>query len=228
MKNKKLKLIIGLIVLILLIGIISTLYINKDNSTKDEKKFKEEYESINEKSKISLTIPEDNKMKYVTSKEVIDILKNKTGVIYFGFPDCPWCRNIVPILINTAKCECLDKIYYFNALSIRDTKHLDESGNIVIDKEGSKEYYEIVELLSDYLGPYEGLNDDSIKRLYFPTVVFVKDGKIVDVHISTVEDQTDPYVPLTKKQKEKLQQEYKEGISKMESNVCDFNNKTSC
>lgn len=228
MKNKKLKLIIGLIVLILLIGIISTLYINKDNSTKDEKKFKEEYESINEKSKISLTIPEDNKMKYVTSKEVIDILKNKTGVIYFGFPDCPWCRNIVPILINTAKCECLDEIYYFNALSIRDTKHLDESGNIVIDKEGSKEYYEIVELLSDYLGPYEGLNDDSIKRLYFPTVVFVKDGKIVDVHISTVEDQTDPYVPLTKKQKEKLQQEYKEGISKMESNVCDFNNKTSC
>ena len=228
MKNKKLILIIGLIILISLIGIISFLCINKDNSTKDERKFKEEYESINEKSKISLTIPEDNKMKYVTAKEVIDILKNKTGVIYFGFPDCPWCRNVVPTLINTAKCECLEQIYYFNALSIRDKKHLDESGNIITDKEGTKEYYEIVELLSDYLGTYEGLNDDSIKRLYFPTVVFVKDGKVVDVHISTLEEQTDPYVPLTKKQKEKLQQEYKEGISKMESNICDFNQKTSC
>lgn len=228
MKSNKMKVIIGLIIVILISGIISILYINKDSSTKDEKKFKKEYESINQKSKISLTIPEDNKIKYINSKETIDILKNKTGVIYFGFPDCPWCRNIVPILINTAKCECLEQIYYFNALSIRDIKHLDESGNIVIDKQGSKDYYEIVELLSNYLGSYEGLNDDSIKRLYFPTVVFVKNGRIVDIHISTVEDQTDPYIPLTKKQQKKLQQEYKEGINKMESNVCDFNNKTSC
>ena len=234
-KNKNLILII-LMLIIIILGILIVVFKNTKSYTDDEKKFKEEYESLNgTKSKtgkkvMDITIPKDNNMKYITSKEVIDILKNKTGVIYFGFPECPWCRSAIPVLINAAKCECLDEIYYFNALSIRDIKHLDENGEIVVDKEGTEDYYEIVKILGDKLSSYEGLNDDSIKRLYFPTVVFVRDGEVVDIHISTVDSQKDPYKALTKDEKQELLKQYESGINKMKENpnTCDSSGKTTC
>ena len=238
MEDKKKNIIIIILILIIIIlGILIAVVKNTKSYTEDEKKFKEEYESLNgTKSKNSgkkimeVTIPKDNNIKYITSKEVIDILKNKTGVIYFGFPECPWCRNAIPVLINAANCECLDEVYYFNALSIRDIKHLDENGKIITDKEGTKDYYEIVKILGDKLSSYEGLNDASIKRLYFPTVVFVRDGEIVDLHISTVDDQKDPSKELTKKQKEDLLKIYKDGIKKIKTNpnTCDGPGKTTC
>lgn len=43
--------------------------------------------------------------------------------------------------------------------------------------------------------------DTGVKRLYAPTVVGVKDGKVVGIHVATVESQTNPYEVLTDKQK---------------------------
>lgn len=234
MNKKKIVIIVASLIVAILILIT---YKNQTRYTKDEIKFKKEYESINnkktegsKKKALSITIPKDSNIKYIDSKEVIEILKNKTGVIYFGFPECPWCRNAIPVLINAAKCECIEQIYYFNALSIRDIKHLDDNGKIITDKKGTKDYYEIVKLLGDKLSSYDGLNDQSIKRLYFPTVVFVRNGEIVDIHSSTVESQTDPYIELTKAQKSELQEIYEKGIRKMKTNpnVCDKAGKTTC
>lgn len=234
MNKKRIVIIVASLIVAILILIT---YKNQTRYTKDEIKFKKEYESINnkktegsKKKALSITIPKDSNIKYIDSKEVIEILKNKTGVIYFGFPECPWCRNAIPVLINAAKCECIEQIYYFNALSIRDIKHLDDNGKIITDKKGTKDYYEIVKLLGDKLSSYDGLNDQSIKRLYFPTVVFVRNGEIVDIHSSTVESQTDPYIELTKAQKSELQEIYEKGIRKMKTNpnVCDKAGKTTC
>ena len=234
MNKKRIVIIVASLIVAILILIT---YKNQTRYTKDEIKFKKEYESINnkktegsKKKALSITIPKDSNIKYIDSKEVIEILKNKTGVIYFGFPECPWCRNAIPVLINAAKCECIEQIYYFNALSIRDIKHLDDNGKIITDKKGTKDYYEIVKLLGDKLSSYDGLNDQSIKRLYFPTVVFVRNGEIVDIHSSTVESQTAPYIELTKAQKSELQEIYEKGIRKMKTNpnVCDKAGKTTC
>lgn len=234
MNKKRIVIIVASLIVAILILIT---YKNQTRYTKDEIKFKKEYESINnkktegsKKKALSITIPKDSNIKYIDSKEVIEILKNKTGVIYFGFPECPWCRNAIPVLINAAKCECIEQIYYFNALSIRDIKHLDDNGKIITDKKGTKDYYEIVKLLGDKLSSYDGLNDQSIKRLYFPTVVFVRNGEIVDIHSSTVESQTDPYIELAKAQKSELQEIYEKGIRKMKTNpnVCDKAGKTTC
>ena len=73
----------------------------------------------------------------------------------------------------------------------------------------------MVDKLEDYLGPYEGLNDESIKRIYFPTVIFVMGGKVVGIHVDTVESQIDPYKKLTEKQQKELKQIYTNNINKI-------------
>jgi thiol-disulfide isomerase/thioredoxin len=221
--------IIIITILAVLTVLLSCLKIYKNNETQsDNIKFKEEYESLNDtynektgKNYMSISIDEDNKIEYVDGEEVIDILENKTGVIYFGFPECPWCRNAVPVLIDAANELQIDKIYYYNALEIRDEKQLDDDGNVVTTKEGTKEYQKIIELLKDYLPAYAGLNDDTIKRLYFPTVVFVKDGKVLGLHSSTVDSQEDPYVQLNQEQVEELKQIYIDGMNQVYEILCD-------
>ena len=216
-------------VLALLIIIIAVFGLNKNSNTevKDAVKFKEEYESLNGqkndngKEYVNISVDEENPFVYASYDEVVDIIENGTGVIYFGFPECPWCRNAVPVLIDAAQELGVDKIYYYNALSIRDTKSLDENGNIVTDKKGTDEYYKLVDLLSNVLTPYEGLNDESIKRLYFPTVVYVKDGEVLASTIGTVDSQEDPYIKLTNDQYNELKNTYMDNMNKVYNILCD-------
>ena len=146
----KFKVILISLMAIICIFIIGFKYKKEDN---DAIKFKKEYESLNEtknkngKEYIKVNIDKTNPIVYADYDKVINLIKNDTAVIYFGFPECPWCRNAVPVLLDTAKELGIEKIYYYNALSIRDKKTLDESGNIVVEEEGTKEYKELVELL---------------------------------------------------------------------------------
>lgn len=198
---------------------------------KDEKKsdsiiFKEEYEKLNGENSgygtyTSVEIPKDNKIVYSNIEEIITLLENGTGVIYFGFPECPWCRSMVSTLLNTAEMVGIEKIYYFNAKSIRDEKELDKDGNIVIKKEGTEEYYDLLKVLDEVASSYEGLNDESIKRLYFPTVVFVKEGSIIGFHEGTVESQEDPTNLLTEEQEKELSNIYSTYMHEMLGDVCD-------
>ena len=224
------------IIILLLMALLSiagfSIYNNYKNknykeSTTDAIKFMIEYENLNNKLKADginkhteINIIEENVIKYSNYNEIVSVLDSGTGVIYFGYPECPWCRNAAPELVKVAKETGLETIYYFNDMSIRDQKSLDDNGNIIVDKEGTDEYYNLLTRLSDYLGSYKGLNDETIKRLYVPTVVFVKEGNIVGVHIGTVESQTDPSILLNDEQREELQQIYRENMEKVLNNSC--------
>lgn len=216
-----------LVLILLLVFMLTGCFDKEEKKISDNIKFKEEYEKLNgEVSKSGkkypkVTIPEDNKVVYASYDEIVDVIKNKDGVIYFGFPECPWCRNMVPILIDAINELGIDKIYYFNALDIRDEKKLDDDGNIVVTKEGTKEYKELVELLHGYISVYDGLNDDSIERLYFPTVVFVKKGEIIGSHVGTLDSQKDPYKKLSKSEYNELKDIYLDYINKVYEVVCD-------
>jgi len=207
----------------LVIGLICLIFNINSN---DNKKFKFEYEILNNKDNgygnkhLEINIKENNKIKYASYEEIKKILTEGSGVIYFGFPECPWCRNIINPLLNASEETEVKNIYYFNAVDIRDKKHLDENNTIITDNEGTKEYKELVEILYDNLEEYEGLNDPTIKRLYFPTVVFVKDGKIISTHIGTLDDQENPFEPLNDKQKEQLKNIYKSNILKTLDTKC--------
>lgn len=234
-KNQKVLLaIIG--VLIIVSVVIGFLAFKKQNNTEVKtNKFKEEYESlngvINDKGYTypTVNIDVDNPVVYSTEEEILDILKDKTGVIYFGFPTCPWCRNAITPLVSAADSVGLDKIYYLNVIDIRDSLSINDSGEIVVEKEGTKNYKKILKALKSILDDYyvedalgNKINTNE-KRLYVPTVVVVKNGKIVDYHMNTVESHIQAgngYAELTKEQKEELFNIYSSMFLKISESAC--------
>ena len=133
--------IIAVIIVLGFLGLISFYYLNLTKVT-DASKFKEEYSRVSE----------DNVFVYRTDKEIIDILKHGTGIVYLGFPECPWCQAYVSYLDEVAKETKIEKIYYLNILEIR--------------KNNTKEYQEIVSLLDNYLS----YDEEGKKRIYVPAV----------------------------------------------------------
>lgn len=244
------KTIIIFIIIILLAILIPIIYfqiqikdatdnINIYNDNLDSKTFKYEYENLNTVLKddgtnkyVNINISENNKMKYVSYQELTSILKNGTGVIYLGFPECPWCRRVLPVLLSACDDYDFQNIYYYNALDIRDKKHLDENGIIITDKEGDIKYYELVDILKDFLGEYSGLNDSTIKRIYFPTIFFVKDGKILGTQISAVDSYTSTKEDMNDTQKQELKSIFNNYLNKMykksEKATCSDKNTEGC
>lgn len=213
-------------------------YFNDKELTKnsDGIKFKEEYEKLNDtinsnnnKKYPKMSIKNDNVIKYSTYDEVLQIIKEGTGVIYLGFPECPWCRNAVPVLLEAASESELDTIYYLNIQPDRDLLVLDSKNKVRQDKKGTDDYYKLVDALSKHLDDYIINNGKGIevntntKRIYLPTVIFVKDGEIQGIHVSTVDTQKDPYVSLTDRQEEELLIMYINLMNMINGSLCDEN-----
>lgn len=228
---KKNVIILSIIVVIaLVIAVLFFLLNNKGMS--DGERFKQEYEELND-SHLEVNIDSDNMIKYISLEEAIDIIKNDTGVIYFGYPSCPWCRNAVPVLLDAASSTSLDTIYYVNAYNIRDVKEIDD-GNIVTTNEGDRLYDDLLEVLDDILDPYTLTLDNGEvidfgeKRLYVPMVLFVKDGEVVSYHLSTVDSQEDPSISLNDSQRDELYNIYLDGINNVVGGVCNVQESGSC
>lgn len=183
MNKKKLMVVIDILLGAILVGVMTFgiyQYLKSDGE-----KFKAEYEALNNEN-VNINISKNNPIKYVTLDEVFDIIQNKTGVIYFGFPGCPWCRNMIPVLFEAAKNNNIDTIYYFNPRDIR--------------KSDNEDYNKLKEILNEYLSE----DENGQKVLYVPDVYFIKDGKIVGHHLGTVDSQEDPTISLTEEAKNEL------------------------
>ena len=137
---------------------------NVDETTKDNYKFSVEYTRV----------PMDNVFVYKTEEEIINFLETGTGIVYLGFPECPWCQSYVVYLNEVAKDSGIEKIYYLNIKDIRTNN--------------TENYQKIVSLLSDILPNDENGN----KKVYVPQVVFVKKGNVVagDNETSMISDGT--------------------------------------
>lgn len=200
----------------------------------DAVKFEKEYETLNNRvnknnNKVypKVEISSNNVVKYSNYDEIIEIIKSGTGVIYLGYPECPWCRNVVPVLLSASEEVELDTIYYLNIKEDRDLLILDQNKKIITEKEGSKKYFELVEALDSILDEYI-LTDSKgnevktgKKRIYVPIVIFVKDGNIVAHHLDTVETQKDPYIVLTDRQQEELLLKFINYMSLTKGTICD-------
>jgi len=117
----------------------------------DSEKFKEEYSQVGEY----------NVFVYRTSDEIIKILEHGTGVVYLGFPECPWCQAYVPYLNEVADIEGLEKIYYYNIYNDR--------------KDNTEFYQKVVNLTKDYLK----YDEEGNKRIFVPAIIAVKEGEII-------------------------------------------------
>ena len=227
--------LVGLLGVIVVIACVCAFFAfqNRETEEKDAVKIKEEYGSlngqINENNKKEYPIVElddNNPFVYKTEEEIVKILESGSAIIYFGFPTCPWCRTILPILEEAAKEESIGEIYYLNIKDIRSTLALDENNKVMTQKEGSADYYKILDLLKDYLSDYtlydsKGKSiETNEKRLYAPTIVAVQGGKIKAIHEGTVDAQETGYETLSESDREKLKNTLKELLNSISLDVC--------
>lgn len=200
----------------------------------DGYRFKEEYESYNGKMNESnkttyptVELDENNPYVYKTDDEIASFLEDGTGLIYFGYSTCPWCRSAVPILTKAASSTNLAEILYVDIKNIRDTLALDDKDAVIVKEEGTNGYREILKKLDPVLEKYYLENkkgkkiDTKEKRLYAPTVITIKDGKILDIHVDTVKTQKSGYDILTEKEQEELFEIYQKMIIKLQNTTCD-------
>ena len=211
MKNKKL--IIGLILILsLIIGAITT-YILIQNS-KDSYKFKKEYESYNNKSweyegkkgkYLNIEINKDNPIIYLNDENIVKELKEGDKIIYFGFPDCNWCRAALPVLLKSAEENGVEKIYYYDFGEVREAFEKNKNN------EKAKIYQQIIEVLdSNITSTFESGAKKGEKRLSAPTVVLMKDGKVSSFHYRTVESHQNYNKNLTTEEYNELYKIYED------------------
>ncbi|MBE6155255.1 MAG: hypothetical protein E7164_00670 [Firmicutes bacterium] len=162
MKNK-IWLIVGGIILLIAGGLTWYWLSNSDNpepgKQTDAQKFAEEY-----------SITEDNVFVYRDAQAIIKIMEQGTGIVYLGFPECPWCKAYVKYLNDFAKEVGIEKIYYYNILNDR--------------KDNTPEYQKMVTILEDFLEQ----DDEANARIYVPNVSFHIDGTIIGNDLETAYD----------------------------------------
>lgn len=216
MKNKK-----SIIMIILCVALITALIIINPFETPLSQtdtnivSFKEKYESLNDTKRTTdlqypdaqyknITIDETSDIKILRFSELREKLEKWTGVIYFWAPWCPRCRSLIVELLAVSK-EKNTPIYVYDPSPIRNSLSL-ENWVIVEEKKTGPEYAYLLEKLNYILPQYKWFEDidASIKRLYMPFVVFVKDWIVVDYHRWTVESHTDKYQHLNWEQKAEL------------------------
>lgn len=194
----------------------------KKEVNSDALKFKEEYESINGvvrekdgKTIRTINIDENNPFVYKTAGDIVSLIDNKESfLVYFGFKDCPWCRSMIPYLIEVAKEKNINKIYYVDVKDIRDTLEVGEKNKIETVKKGTDDYYKLLEKLDSVLEDYTLKNskgkevETNEKRIYAPNIVAIKDGNPIKLESGNSDMQTDGYMELSdeiiKDMKEKI------------------------
>ena len=152
--KKKLLLIIPLVLTFILVGC------TKEEKETDSEKFAKEY----------TTLTDDNYFVYRNIDEIIKILEHGTGVVYLGFPECPWCQAYVKMLNEVADIEGLEKIYYYNIYEDR--------------KNNTDSYQKIVNIIGEHLQ----YDDEGNKRIYVPAVIVVSEGEIIGFDDETAYD----------------------------------------
>ncbi len=183
-----------LLILLLTLGIISlTACSNKTVKTNDAEKFKKEYESFNGKKNDyfkyrELSIDEKNPFVYTTAEDIVKRIENKESfIVYFGDPECPWCRSVIEQAVKSAIENNVEKIYYvriwngFHNEILRDVYEL-KNENPTIKSKGTEAYYKLLsyfdKLLEDYTLTDENKNIVKIneKRIFVPSFISVKNG----------------------------------------------------
>lgn len=217
-----------------LLIIMSLFFITGCGKETDAEKFKKEYEHFNDKTientkyeYPNVEISKDNVVKYASYDEVLQVLNDGTGVIYLGYPACPWCRNAVPVLLEAAGEVGIEDIYYINMKEERDEIKVKEDGSLETVKEGTDGYKKLLDRLDAILDEYtlEDIHGNTIstgeKRIYVPLVVFVREGEIVGYHVDTVSSQTNPFEKLNDEQTNELMDIYMNYMHKVLNDVCD-------
>lgn len=172
-----------------IILILSLLFLVGCNRKND--KFMSEYLNIKDKNHV---------FREVTFNELKDSFNSGTHIIYFGWPECPWCQQYVYYYNLQAKENDIDEIIYYNHNSIRNYQI--KNNDVIINNQ----FLELVELLKEEnvnnkkvvtildengneIKDIDNISDDNIETIpwiYAPSIYLIKNGEVVGVPLSTL------------------------------------------
>lgn len=124
----------------------------------------------------------------VPEEQLLKIFEKGNGVVFLGFPGCPWCQAYAPLLEKTAEANGIGEIYYYD---------------IKEDRESSSDVYR---KLVEYIKAYLNLDNNNNERIYVPDVYVIKKGEIVghDNETAVIENTVKPEVYWTNARKDAL------------------------
>ena len=236
------------VLLITLLLIVSVTGCAKKNL--DSKKFKEEYESFNDKKNDyfeyrDLDLDVKNPFVYSTDAEIVEKIENdESFIVYFGDPECPWCRSVIEEAIKSANDNNIEKIYYvrfwdgFHKEIIRDVYELDENNAPVLKEKGSDAYTKLLEYLDGVLKDYTLKDSDGNtinvgeKRIFLPNFVAVIDGEAKELIQGISENQESYNSELTKEliadEKKMFDEFFQKYGKQIKNGVCTDKNSKDC
>lgn len=153
-----------LLLLLIIMVFVSGCSVKKVEEMTPSEKFSKEY-----------SVPKENAFKYVSIDEILNILREGTGIIFFGNSDNEIATKTVKIFSEAIKDSGFGEVivYYYNPVVIRDNN--------------TSKYVELISLLSGYLD----VNSNNEEYLYLPDIYFVKNGKIISHNNDMATNSTD-------------------------------------
>lgn len=150
--DKKVKKVLQVFLFIFIIG--GFIYVGtKDFDTEvviDNERFDQEYANVSS----------ENVFKYASAIDIYTALKGN-AVIFMGFPNNKWSGYYANILNEAAKDVGIEEILYYDFYQDRENQNAT--------------YQSIVLMLSNYLPTL----DDGTQDIFAPTLIIVKNGKII-------------------------------------------------
>ena len=143
----------------------------------------------------------------MTVDESIAFFENEqTGIIYFGFPGCPWCDEVVDILEEVSQ-ETQIPIHY-----VRTRKGKEENFEHTYSQSQKEEWMR-------YISSYMSDNEEGIPTLYVPLVVCVENGIAISAHVGTVEDHDAHERLMSEQEIKEVRNIYKKMFNKLKKDV---------
>lgn len=112
-------------------------------------------------------LTEENHFYYAKKEGLESFFAHGTGMIFLGFPECPWCQDYV-VYLEEVLSESEAKCAYYN---------------IYTDKKQDRDFYDtIAQYCIDLNKTGEEIiqyDEEGLKVIYMPLVLFIEEGKII-------------------------------------------------
>ena len=141
--------------------------------------------SKNEESEVNIKelypeITGESVFKVASQDDVLAMLENGTGVVFFSWIDCPWCHGYIDLVNDAALQTELNNVLYYD---------------IYDDRQNNTEFYQkVIELVKDYVGLYpyvtngeekKAFDSEGKARIYVPMTIIVIKGEIINIDYSS-------------------------------------------
>ena len=106
----------------------------------------------------------DTQLVFANKDDVLAMLNHGTGVVFFTWEECPWCRKYIQFVDTVSKDFDIPVLCY----------------DIYEDREGDTDFYkDVVEILSSGLDETGAYDAAGKLRVYVPDVSFVVKGEVI-------------------------------------------------